>query len=731
MHDFNFKSFLCLLLIGLIWPITKSYTQSFAYSELASINAFDIGTLKVSPSGTMFIIGISKVIYSHDRGETWDVVEDLPGQFVAQDIYFFSDDSYVLVDYVNSKNAIIQRNNVWESVLPSGVIKRFDPSRFVVNGTMIVYEDGEGSIYISNNKGLNFNSYESTNESQFIHEIKLENQNIHIILSTDIVGQSLDSISLLSYNRDFNVIKEIDLDFLEFTYYSAYDFYHNKDLVFILNKYENQSYLSIDNGQSWLENQLPYINYNNYGIYNDVLYVYGENKVSSISLNEDFETNQSVIIDSSVLSSRFSVSNGCLIKARLNDAEVESLEDGEIIYVSEIPFMETRINKLEVYDSNTFYCNNDSYIFRSLDGGLSWENIYGNGVGRIRHFSIAFDGGLLFAQSATEILRINTDDTRHVVTLDSIMVDGYNYITPYIFEVNIDGENTLVGIGSNANTFSPGYVYTVVDGELDNFFYDLNAHNDIGYDYDVFVDNQKLFLYSHEQSLLFFEVDLENEFVKRNQFIINLNGRLEYASHISNDGSIILHPKENIDHDNGFFTTFYSDTITASDFEPTSRGPRGQLIESDSIIGTFVINRKGEHFYRRELIENYFELNVEGLSVQEVSDFAFDGSKNIILTADNGRMFKGVFDKLSSLQTVDNTELKLWPNPCFEHLQIKVANLKCTGYNIVNIQGQVVKSEQCNTRILRLNTTAFTPGVYFIRVSLADGQNFIQRFIKG
>jgi hypothetical protein len=78
-------------------------------------------------------------------------------------------------------------------------------------------------------------------------------------------------------------------------------------------------------------------------------------------------------------------------------------------------------------------------------------------------------------------------------------------------------------------------------------------------------------------------------------------------------------------------------------------------------------------------------------------------------------------------------EISVYPNPATTELNVKFAS-GFTGsfnYTIVNSIGQVVKSALVTSQDgLRIDTSGFSKGVYFIKIN-QDGKNKTVKFLKG
>lgn len=89
-------------------------------------------------------------------------------------------------------------------------------------------------------------------------------------------------------------------------------------------------------------------------------------------------------------------------------------------------------------------------------------------------------------------------------------------------------------------------------------------------------------------------------------------------------------------------------------------------------------------------------------------------------------------DKSSSIQTVQNPQIQVFPNPLNQQFTIKAGKLKLASLALYNSQGQLLKQlstdEQSGT--IPVNTQNLSQGVYFLKFQFEDGSSGSHKLIK-
>ncbi len=95
----------------------------------------------------------------------------------------------------------------------------------------------------------------------------------------------------------------------------------------------------------------------------------------------------------------------------------------------------------------------------------------------------------------------------------------------------------------------------------------------------------------------------------------------------------------------------------------------------------------------------------------------------------------GKLVSVNDIKTIDDFP-DLYPNPVTDNLNISVTLPKPDQItvNILNITGQVIYTKKADyesgQKVLKINTTSFSKGMYFVQVNYNNGQKLTQKFIK-
>jgi hypothetical protein len=86
--------------------------------------------------------------------------------------------------------------------------------------------------------------------------------------------------------------------------------------------------------------------------------------------------------------------------------------------------------------------------------------------------------------------------------------------------------------------------------------------------------------------------------------------------------------------------------------------------------------------------------------------------------------------KTVSVANNNSNMLKVWPNPAKDLIQVQNNNASYTVARIYNQSGAMVSENKLIAGINTLNVSSLSFGAYIISVKSANGESFIQKFIK-
>lgn len=94
-------------------------------------------------------------------------------------------------------------------------------------------------------------------------------------------------------------------------------------------------------------------------------------------------------------------------------------------------------------------------------------------------------------------------------------------------------------------------------------------------------------------------------------------------------------------------------------------------------------------------------------------------------------MVSAVVDKTAKLKNIKDSEIKLYPNPTHNLLNIASPNFPINSLEIYNVSGQKLSEIQMNSaeNTKFVDVSNLSSGIYFVRL-MSGNQTFVQRFIK-
>lgn len=92
--------------------------------------------------------------------------------------------------------------------------------------------------------------------------------------------------------------------------------------------------------------------------------------------------------------------------------------------------------------------------------------------------------------------------------------------------------------------------------------------------------------------------------------------------------------------------------------------------------------------------------------------YEYDYNHNPIVFNDGNRMLKS--------EELQENDLRLFPNPSSDMLNIESSTTKINSVYIYNVLGELVYSEEINNNAISINTTKFPKGLYLVKISKED-----------
>ena len=162
----------------------------------------------------------------------------------------------------------------------------------------------------------------------------------------------------------------------------------------------------------------------------------------------------------------------------------------------------------------------------------------------------------------------------------------------------------------------------------------------------------------------------------------------------------------------------YPTTETSVKVSPINTSKAGVLKQNDTSVGTLIPNQW-----------NSFNIALAaiGVDMSAMDQFIFSGGTGGTFYMDNLYLFNDSNTSLNSIET--ETGISCYPNPVMDKL-IVLAKSEISEVIIRNLLGQSVKSTTINSTSKSIDLSDVTTGNYSISVKLANGQLFIQKFVK-
>ncbi|GAL81087.1 fucolectin-related protein [Algibacter lectus] len=79
-----------------------------------------------------------------------------------------------------------------------------------------------------------------------------------------------------------------------------------------------------------------------------------------------------------------------------------------------------------------------------------------------------------------------------------------------------------------------------------------------------------------------------------------------------------------------------------------------------------------------------------------------------------------------STTTIDNVEVKIYPNPVSEKLMISAPNTSFKNYTLYTVNGQIVLTNEINTKDVEVNVSTLSKGLYLLKLDGLNGSKMLK-----
>jgi uncharacterized repeat protein (TIGR01451 family) len=114
--------------------------------------------------------------------------------------------------------------------------------------------------------------------------------------------------------------------------------------------------------------------------------------------------------------------------------------------------------------------------------------------------------------------------------------------------------------------------------------------------------------------------------------------------------------------------------------------------------------------------------------VSNQADIYFDQNPAIVTNLVQHEFIEETLSEFNFLNS--DSDLKIWPNPANEILNLYYKAESNYSISIYNIQGRLVTNQNSNTKKKTINIAPLDAGIYFIKINTAQGKQNNIKFIK-
>jgi hypothetical protein len=88
-------------------------------------------------------------------------------------------------------------------------------------------------------------------------------------------------------------------------------------------------------------------------------------------------------------------------------------------------------------------------------------------------------------------------------------------------------------------------------------------------------------------------------------------------------------------------------------------------------------------------------------------------------------------DRINSITELNNSEIKIYPNPFDDiiHIETNLSKL-ISSVNIIDVSGRLIQTKKAESNSIVIQTTEFASGIYFIKIEFTDGTMAQRKILK-
>jgi len=732
----NYLFFSLAFLIMLIHS-QEANAQKLTYEELTSIEMAQIYNVFLSPKGTLFATSRHNLYRSDDEGRSWRIIRSPQvGHYTnIFQIKYFSDGTSVLCvsEHAASTNAFIFRDGNWQTIFPSYTFYNPDVLKIVDD---VMYHYFQDSLMVSNNRGRSFEK---------IADYSSDNKVRNLFFSDDLIILNKSSLDTLSgekrawldiYDMDFNHIKTQELDKFVLDDYNhvrmVTDEFGN---IVAYGRERNHVFYSTDLGESFVFKDLQNDKIEKYYSWISGCYLYYRNiedKLARIKLDINFKDNPiEIFIDESY--ERYLVHNEHILHNNEYEIAVTEIDTKSSYTIDRIPFPDIEIEEIKFDSRGGIYARTNRLLFYLDDDNSEWKIIYTSE----RFISdLAIRGDKVYvSDSRIGLIEISDQSVNtnfmHKFHLDSIFkYPFYHYSEKDDMEFILSSSHSQGAILSVSENGGPFVHSDTLDFDILPAIGDDDDFRFTSYNGKLYVTTDGLggIVFSNE---IFFSIDYENAFRLSEERFLGGND-VRYTSYVFDNGEVFVHPGEKTrEGPVSFFPTFYSSNIEES-LEPAGRGPKGKLLKSNNVPGTFVIPNNGDHYYRSHPEENYAKVDIINQPFDHCDYATVDNEGRLLLTANFGSIYRSDPSGVKTfVEEPDVTAFAINPNPAQEILNIQTKELGGFDYVLLDVNGKIVSRGACDAnQVQGVCIDHLDQGIYFISIMQNDIHQGTLKFVK-
>lgn len=715
------SSFHCFLVIfNFLALCFHSKAQSICYEQLPDLPFVQIEDVFIAPYGGIFLQSYKNIYKSIDQGQSWEMIRGLPDNFKAHDIIFMQDGSAVLIDPRFTQKALIFRDGAWRDVIEDRTFFYVNDDPYTINGNTLFYQN-EDTLVKTEDKGISFTKKPLTVFGEVI-KMMSDDDRLYIYNRND--SLLIFDYYIDIYDHDLNFIERHPITFGTYSFRTEQTVKNEDSKIVFLDWIDDILYFTSDGSQTFSKRNLNNLSTDNWGISNGRVYFEEDGLTFSLPLDENFETEIPKQENFAGESKFFNVQNNHLISGSKLDFETKNTTTEAINTFRDFPFSDLRLHDIKVNKQGHIFAStlfNES-ILRSKDDGSTWQEIQGT-----TFFNLNEDGSYTtLIISGREKTIISVDGNNNIIdTWDDL--ETYFYNRDFAFHLN-DGEYRFYI--QNGNCLDVGTAFQVSkDGRPFEVFNTGEVKNCFPTYPEVVHFGDKVYLFDSNYSSLYISIDLSDNYKVERKNIANSDS---YSSVVKEDGRIYGFVRNgfSLDTSNQFFSTFYSDDVR-NDVEPVGRGPRGTLLHGEALEETFIITRTCDHFYRKNVLENFVKIEVKDKPFDNFRAGVIDNEGRILVISADEKIYRTTeIDLSTSTEEISNQTAALYPNPVSDVLNVEIDGLNNGYISIFDTHGKLMFNEFLSDSNLQIDMSEFAVGLYILEIINQENVKSVHKFFK-